>query len=92
MADSEESPREDVFAARRRKLEALRGAGVEPFPYQFEGVEPISEVREQHGSLQPGEETGVRHRLAGRIAARRGAGKMAFLDLVDRSGRIQLQA
>ncbi len=32
------------------------------------------------------------HRVAGRLAARRGQGKMAFLDLVDRSGRIQLQA
>ncbi len=32
------------------------------------------------------------HRVAGRLAARRGQGKMAFLDLVDRSGRVQLQA
>jgi lysyl-tRNA synthetase class 2 len=30
--------------------------------------------------------------VAGRLAARRGQGKMAFLDLVDRSGQIQLQA
>jgi lysyl-tRNA synthetase class 2 len=30
--------------------------------------------------------------VAGRLAARRGQGKMAFLDLVDRTGRIQLQA
>ena len=49
-------------------------------------------MREQHGSLTPGEETTVSHRVAGRLAARRGQGKMAFLDLVDRSGRIQLQA
>jgi len=34
----------------------------------------------------------LKHRIAGRLAARRGQGKMAFLDLVDRSGRIQLQA
>src|SRR5580704_5468923 len=40
----------------------------------------------------PGEETTASHRIAGRLAARRGQGKMAFLDLVDRSGRIQLQA
>jgi lysyl-tRNA synthetase class 2 len=40
----------------------------------------------------PGDETSVAHRVAGRLAARRGQGKMAFLDLVDRSGRIQLQA
>jgi lysyl-tRNA synthetase class 2 len=49
-------------------------------------------VREAHASLRPGEETAVAHRVAGRLAARRGQGKMAFLDIVDRSGRIQLQA
>jgi lysyl-tRNA synthetase class 2 len=82
----------DVFADRRRKLERLRAAGVEPFPHAFPGVEPIGSVREQHAGLQAGEETSVSHRVAGRLAARRGSGKMAFLDLVDRSGRIQLQA
>ena len=80
-----------VFADRRRKLQALREAGVDPFPYQFGGVEPLASVRASHPSLQPGEETDASHRVAGRIAARRGQGKMAFLDLVDRSGRIQLQ-
>jgi lysyl-tRNA synthetase, class II len=82
----------DVFAARREKLEALRAAGVEPFPHEFDGVEPIAAVRVAHSGLEPGEETDSRHRVAGRLAARRGQGKMAFLDLVDRSGRIQLQA
>src|SRR5205807_3523343 len=81
-----------VFADRRRKLDALRDAGVEPFPHQFEGVEPIAAVRAAHPSLEAGDETEARHRVAGRIAARRGQGKMAFLDLVDRSGKIQLQA
>ena len=81
----------DVFAVRRGKLEALRAAGVEPFPYEFAGVEPIAAVRAAHEALAPGEETTATHRVAGRIAARRGQGKMAFLDLVDRSGRIQLQ-
>src|ERR1019366_1542751 len=80
-----------LFAGRRRKGESLRPAGVEPFPHQFEGVEPIASVRATHPSLEPGQETNARHRVAGRIAARRGQGKMAFLDLVDRSGRIQLQ-
>ena len=92
MGDSADSQSGDVFAVRRRKLEALRDAGVDPFPHQFEGVEPIAHVRRLHSDLQPGEETDARHRVAGRIAARRGQGGMAFLDLVDRSGRIQLQA
>jgi lysyl-tRNA synthetase, class II len=82
----------DVFATRRRKLEALRAAGVDPFPHEYKGVEPIAAVREAHAALTAGDETDVSHRVAGRLAARRGQGKMAFLDLVDRSGRIQLQA
>jgi lysyl-tRNA synthetase, class II len=82
----------DVFAARRAKLESLRASGIEPFPHQFPGVEPVAAVRAAHAGLAPGEETSVSHRVAGRLAARRGQGKMAFLDLVDRSGRIQLQA
>jgi lysyl-tRNA synthetase class 2 len=86
----EEQP--DVFAARRQKLAALRSAGIEPFPYAYAGVEPIAAVREAHGGLAVGEETSSSHRVAGRLAARRGQGKMAFLDLVDRTGRIQLQA
>jgi lysyl-tRNA synthetase, class II len=82
----------DLLAARRGKLDALRADGIEPFPHEFDGVEPIAAVRGAHQSLAEGEETEASHRVAGRLAARRGQGKMAFLDLVDRSGRIQLQA
>ncbi len=82
----------DVLADRRRKLESLRAQEVDPFPHAFAGVAPIASVRAAHEDLTPGEETEVSHRVAGRLAARRGQGKMAFLDLEDRSGRIQLQA
>ncbi len=91
MADQADGG-DDLLAARRRKLESLRAAGVEPFPHEFDGVESIASVREEHAGLAAGDETSARHRVAGRLAARRGQGKMAFLDLVDRSGRIQLQA
>jgi lysyl-tRNA synthetase class 2 len=82
----------DLLAARRRKLEALREAGVDPFPHAYPGVQAIAGVKQPHEGLEPGEETNAGVRVAGRLAARRGQGKMAFLDLVDRSGRIQLQA
>lgn len=82
----------DLLAVRRAKLERLRAADVDPYPHDFDDVEPISAVRERHGGLEDGAETDVRHRIAGRLVARRGQGKMAFLDLLDRSGRIQLQA
>ncbi len=82
----------ELLATRRQKLDALRQAGIEPFPHEFAGVEPIAGVRVAHEGLGNGEETDAAHRVAGRLSARRGQGKMAFLDLVDRSGRIQLQA
>jgi lysyl-tRNA synthetase, class II len=83
---------DELVEQRRRKLAALRGEGIEPFPHAFAGVEPIAEVKAPHEDLPAGEETDVRARVAGRLAARRGQGKAAFLDVVDRSGRIQLHA
>jgi lysyl-tRNA synthetase class 2 len=83
---------DDLLAVRRAKLDRLRAAGIDPFPHAYPGVEPIAGVRAAHADLEAGAETESRHRVAGRLAARRGQGKMAFLDLVDRSGRLQLQA
>jgi lysyl-tRNA synthetase class 2 len=82
----------ELLASRRRKLEALREAGIDPFPHAYPGVTPIADVKAPHEGLEPGEETAERVRVAGRLAARRGQGRAAFLDLVDRTGRIQLHA
>jgi lysyl-tRNA synthetase class 2 len=82
----------DLLAARRAKLERLRAEGIDPFPHEFDGVEPIADVLAAHSQLGAGEETESAHRVAGRLAARRDTGRAAFLDLVDRSGRIQLMA
>ncbi len=89
---SPEESRSDLLEARRRKLESLREQGIEPFPHAFAGVEPIQSVKDPHAALADGEETEIRARIAGRLAARRGQGKNAFLDVVDRSGRMQLHA
>ena len=81
-----------VLDERREKLARLREAGIDPFPPNFEGRTKIAEVRAVHGDLADGDETDAAYRVAGRIAARRGQGKAAFIDLVDASGRIQLHA
>ena len=77
---------------RREKLDRLRRRGVDPFPHGFDGVAPVARVHDEHGGLEPGAETDARYRVAGRLTARRGHGRAAFLDLVDRSGRLQLHA
>jgi lysyl-tRNA synthetase, class II len=81
-----------VLAERRAKLERLRDAGIEPFPHEYEGRTDIAAVRAAHEDLSDGEETDSSYRVAGRIAARRGQGKAAFLDLVDGSGKLQIHA
>ena len=92
MGETEEPKLSDVLADRREKLERLREAGVDPFPPEFAEREDIGEVRAAHEGLAPGIETDSRHRVAGRIVARRGHGKACFLDLRDGSGQIQLHA
>jgi lysyl-tRNA synthetase class 2 len=82
----------ELIAERRAKALRLKQADPEAFPYAFPGVEPIEGILAAYAQLETGQETEEHHRVAGRILARRGAGKAAFLDLVDRSGKIQLHA
>jgi lysyl-tRNA synthetase class 2 len=59
-------------------------------PKRFPDRDEVAAVRELAEQLEPGEEAPEVRRLAGRVMARREMGKLVFLDLVDRSGRIQL--
>jgi lysyl-tRNA synthetase, class II len=73
----------ELIALRRKKLDALRAKGVEPFGAGFEVTESIAEVREKF-------KEGETLRAAGRITAHRDMGKSHFLDLRDATGRIQI--
>src|SRR5436305_1018324 len=54
-------------------------------PKRFPDREEIAAVRAEAEKAEPGETLEQEHRVAGREMA-----KLSFLDLVDRSGRIQL--
>ena len=78
---------------RRQKLERLRSAGIDPYPHAFPGVTPIATIREAHDGIEAGEELpDATYRIGGRMVQRRGMGGATFVDLVDRSGKIQLHA
>jgi len=73
----------ELIALRRKKLDALRAKGIEPFSSSFEVSGSIAEVRAQF-------KEGETLRAAGRITAHRDMGKSHFLDLRDATGRIQI--
>src|SRR6476646_8291544 len=59
-------------------------------PKRFPDREEIASVRVDADQVEPGGEAGEPRRVAGRVMARRDMGKLVFLDLVDRSRKIQL--
>src|SRR5215208_3578239 len=59
-------------------------------PKRFPGRIDIADIRAEAEPLEVGQEGTEERRVAGRVMARRGHGKLVFLDLVDRSGRLQL--
>ena len=61
-------------------------------PYRFEPTATTDELQRAHGHLEPGVETGIEVTVAGRLMLRRGQGKLAFGQLADQTGRIQLFA
>jgi lysyl-tRNA synthetase, class II len=58
-------------------------------PHRFPDRDEIASVRAEAEGLEP-QVTGEEHALAGRVMGRRDLGKLVFLDLVDRTGQIQL--
>ena len=59
-------------------------------PKRFSDRAHIGSVRAEAEPLEDGADTGTTRRIAGRAMARRGMGKVVFLDVVDLSGRIQV--
>jgi lysyl-tRNA synthetase, class II len=59
-------------------------------PKHFRNRDEIAAVRAEAEPLANDGTASSTRRLAGRVMARRDLGKLVFLDLVDRSGRIQL--
>jgi lysyl-tRNA synthetase class 2 len=90
--EESQQPVEQLIANRRAKLEALRDLGQEPYPRRFRVESSVSQVRAAFDD-KTAEELEVEKppvRLAGRLRAVRGHGKVSFADLTDGAAQIQL--
>src|SRR5207249_1966424 len=79
-------------AARLTKLRALEAGGQTGYALRFDRTHTASDIAGKHQGLDPGTETGEQVRVAGRVMTVRRHGKVAFADLADQTGRIQLFA
>ena len=74
-----------LIEQRKAKLAALRAKGIDPFKNKFVPGETCQQARDHYAE---GREVAV----AGRITAHREMGKSMFIDVRDKSGRIQAYA
>ena len=91
--DSSELTGSGLAAEKTRRLtrvDQLRDAGVNPYPYRFDRSHTLAEVRDTWGSLEPGTETENAVAIAGRLMLKREQGKLIFATVRDRSDDIQL--
>jgi lysyl-tRNA synthetase class 2 len=81
---------EDEYARRLGAVEAIRASGGDPYPVRFDRDRTAASLHEEFGSLEPGTETGVTVRVAGRLLLIRRQGKLVFATLRDGTATIQL--
>ena len=81
---------EKLESDRREKMARIERLGHDPWGSRFDGHQAISTVRELGPTDDPS--SGPQVRVAGRIMSIRKMGKIRFIDLADRTGRIQIMA
>jgi len=81
---------EEIRATRLEKVEQLKALGMNPYAYHWESTHHAAELQEKFADLPDGEEVNFEVAIAGRILVRRVFGKLAFFNLQDDTGTIQL--
>jgi len=82
----------DLLLQRRAKVKELRDSGVNPYANGFIVTHTAAQVQAAHAddAADTLEACSGEYRIGGRIMARRDFGKAGFLQLQDRSGRLQV--
>ena len=77
---------------RREKMEELRNKGIDPFGSRYERTHTSGVLRQLYGekTKEELEELHITARIAGRIMTKRRNGKISFMHLQDKDGKIQI--
>ncbi|MES2155361.1 MAG: lysine--tRNA ligase [bacterium] len=97
MAKPPQPTVEDVVALLRdvdpEQVKKVLALGKKAWPYSFPAETDLAKLRAKiEAAFQPGEKGNAakkRHKVAGRLRAKRGSGGIAFLDIEGQSGKIQ---
>ena len=92
VQNAQEMDLSDQEAARRQKMEQLRAQGIDPFGQAYDQTDHAADLRAKYGddSAEDLMKEDVHVSIAGRIMTKRRMGKLGFVTLLDRSGRIQV--
>ena len=80
----------DERSVRLGRRTALIEAGVNPYPEHCEVSDHVADLVERYTTLEDGADTADVVSVAGRVRAKRGQGKVIFIELQDSTGTIQL--
>ncbi|MBO5555077.1 MAG: lysine--tRNA ligase [Solobacterium sp.] len=92
QAELSEKELNDQQKVRRQKMEALREQGIDPFGKGFERTHRSGELRKlyEEKTAEELDEMNIEVAIAGRIMSKRRMGKLGFMHILDRDGRIQV--
>ena len=82
----------DQEEARRQKMKDLAAKGIDPFGHAFTRTSNSGIIRREYGdnTAEELQQMNAQAAVAGRIMAKRRMGKLGFIQLQDREGRIQV--
>ncbi len=92
VKDAAKAKMNDQEVVRRQKMQALADQGIDPFGQAFAVKDHAQDLRDAYGekTSEELEANPVETAVAGRIISKRRMGKIGFMHILDKTGRIQV--
>lgn len=81
---------DEIIKARLKKIDELRKKGIEPYPYSFDRNAYSIDIIKKYNKLNKNEYGKETLKIAGRVLVKRSIGKIAFCNLLDDFGKLQV--